>query len=99
MFKKEDGLLDFNQPANDLARRIQAFNPWPGTYMVWQKTHLKVHRGHVIPGHFEPGYHLVHQGLPAVGTPKGLLVLDEVQPPGKKPMLGKAFLTGARRWQ
>jgi len=99
MLKKENGLLDFSQPADDLARRIRAFNPWPGTYMIWQNMHLKVHRGHSIPGHFEPGYHLVHQDMPAVGTQEGLLVLDEVQPPGKKPMPGKAFLTGARRWQ
>jgi methionyl-tRNA formyltransferase len=40
----------------------------------------------------------VHQGLPAVGTLKGILVLDEVQPPGRKSMPGKAFLTGARQW-
>jgi methionyl-tRNA formyltransferase len=98
MLKKENGLLDFSQPADDLVRRIRAFNPWPGTYMIWQNMHLKVHRGHSIPSHFEPGHHLVHQGLPAVGTLKGILVLDEVQPPGRKSMPGKAFLTGARQW-
>jgi len=35
---------------------------------------------------------------PAVGTGKGILVLDEVQPAGKKSMPGKAFLAGARDW-
>jgi len=31
MLKKEDGLLDFTQPAALLERRVRAFNPWPGT--------------------------------------------------------------------
>ncbi len=32
MIKKEDGELDFSLPAESLARRVRAFNPWPGTY-------------------------------------------------------------------
>jgi len=33
-----------------------------------------------------------------VGTAEGLLVLDEVQPAGKKAMPGEVFLRGARGW-
>jgi methionyl-tRNA formyltransferase len=36
--------------------------------------------------------------MPAVATSDGWLVLDEVQPTGKKPMPGKVFLNGARQW-
>ena len=35
--------------------------------------------------------------LPAVAAADGLLVLDELQAPGKKAMPGKAFLSGSRR--
>lgn len=95
---KEDGLLDFSQSAVELVRRIRAFNPWPGAFINWQNSPLKIHFAHVLPGESEPGRMLIHKGWPTVGTTNGLLVLDEVQPPGKKAMPGKAFLAGARNW-
>jgi methionyl-tRNA formyltransferase len=98
MLKKEDGRLDFNRPAEELARRVRAFNPWPGTWMQWRDAPLKIQRAHVGQVKAEAGKHLVHQGLPAIGTADGLLVLEEVQPAGKKSMPGKAFLSGAREW-
>jgi methionyl-tRNA formyltransferase len=98
MLKKEDGLLDFSRPAAELERRVRAFNPWPSAWMLWQGTPLKIHRAHVAAGETEPGQRVVASGLPAIGTGAGLLVLDEVQPAGKKSMPGKAFLAGAREW-
>jgi methionyl-tRNA formyltransferase len=100
LLKKEDGELDFSLPAQNLARRVHAFNPWPGTYTSWKGQVLKVHRAHAIeatsPG---PGVPAVHSGLPAFGTGNGLLALDEVQPAGRRPMPGKVFLQGARDWE
>lgn len=98
MLKKEDGLLDFNQPAVDLDRRIRAMNPWPGAWFEWEGAPFKVHRAHVGQGKAEAGKRLIEQNQPAVGTGSGILILDEVQPPGKKPMNGKSFLAGARNW-
>lgn len=98
MLKKEDGLLDFNHPAVDLERRVRAMNPWPGAWFQWHGAPLKIHKAHVEQGQAEAGKRLVEQNQPAVGTGSGLLILDEVQPPGKKSMSGKAFLSGARDW-
>jgi methionyl-tRNA formyltransferase len=98
MLKKEEGRLDFNHEANELERRVRAFNPWPGAYMEWEGGILKIHRAHVEPDHAEAGQRLVVQNQPAVGARRGILVLDEVQPAGKKPMSGKSFLLGARNW-
>jgi len=94
MLKKEDGLLDFTRPSEELARRVRAFNPWPGTFFEWQGGMMKVHAAYAVEGRAEPGARLVFQKSPAVGTGNGLLVLDVVQPAGKKPMPGKAFLAG-----
>jgi methionyl-tRNA formyltransferase len=99
MLKKEDGLLDFTRDANELERLIRAFNPWPGAFMEFDGAVLKVHRTHVEAGEAEAGQRLVVQNQPAVGARGGLLTLDEVQPAGKKPMNGKAFLSGARNWE
>lgn len=99
MLSKEEGQLDFSQPAEALERHVRAFNPWPGAYLPWLDGFLKVHKAHVQPGEAaQPGQHLVISGLPAVSTGQGCLVLDEVQPAGKKPMSGKDFLRGARGW-
>jgi methionyl-tRNA formyltransferase len=38
-------------------------------------------------------------GWPALGTADELLILDEVQPAGKKSMAGNDFLNGARDWE
>ena len=99
MLKKEEGKLDFTHDANELERRIRAFNPWPGAYMEFDGVLLKIHRAHVESGNAEAGKRLVVQNQPAVGAGGGLLILDEVQPAGKKSMSGKSFLSGARNWE
>ena len=98
MLKKEAGRLDFTQSADDLARRVRAFHPWPGTFMDVDGATLKVRRAHAEPGVARAGERLVYRDQPAVGARGGVLVLDEVQPAGKKSMQGRAFLAGARNW-
>jgi methionyl-tRNA formyltransferase len=104
MLKKEDGLLDFSQPAAGLERRVRALHPWPGAFFEWQGQPLKVLKAHtdfVFTYVIQPaGTHALSRDLPAVyGGDNTMLVLDEVQPAGRKPMTGKAFLAGARGWQ
>lgn len=102
MLKKEDGQLDFNQPAAFLARQVRAYNPWPGTFSLWQGQVFKVHRAHAAGeagAALSPGAPEIVDGKPAWGTAQGVLVLDEVQPAGKKSMPGEIFLRGARNWK
>ncbi len=99
MLKKEDGRLDFSQPVVELERRIRAMNPWPGAWFEWDGNLLKVGRGVVGEGQSSMvGGRLILEGRPAVSCADGVLILEEVQPPGKKMMSGKAFLSGARNW-
>jgi len=98
MIKKEEDKLDFTHNVKELERRVRAFNPWPGAYMDLDGANLKIHRAHVEQGNTAAGQRLVVQNQPAIGAAGGMLVLDEVQPPGKKSMSGKAFLAGARNW-
>lgn len=99
MLKKEEGQLDFTRPADELERRVRAFNPWPGTFMDFDRTLLKIHRARVAEGEAEAGSRLIYDDQPAVGAGIGILILDEVQPAGKKSMSGKSFLAGARHWR
>lgn len=99
MLKKEDGRLDFTSDVNELERRVRAFNPWPGAFMDFNGGLLKVHRAHVEEDNAEAWKRLIVQNRPAVGARGGVLVLDEVQPAGKKSMSGRSFLAGARDWE
>ena len=99
MLKKAEGELDFNQDAQSLARQVRAFQPWPGTYTEWNRTRLKVLQAHASNKiSTSPGKTSMEADLPAIGTSNGWLVLDKVQPAGKKPMDGASFLNGTPDW-
>jgi methionyl-tRNA formyltransferase len=66
--------------------------------MDFDGANLKIHRAHVEVRNAPAGQRLIWENQPGVGAGGGILVLDEVQPPGKKSMSGKAFLAGARHW-
>ena len=101
MLKKEDGRLDFARPADELERRVRAMNPWPGAWFEWDGNLLKVACAKTLGGEKgrASGIRLVVEGRPAVTCADGALVLEEVQPAGKRPMSGRAFLAGARGWE
>ncbi len=96
---KQDSFLDFSQPAQTLLNQVHAFHPWPGAVYRWRDKMIKIIEAHVHPTfECDPSGRFVINGLPAVCTGDGLLVLDVVQPQGKKPMSGKAFLNGQPDW-
>jgi methionyl-tRNA formyltransferase len=94
--KKEDGQLDFTRPAHELARRVRAFIPWPGAFARWNGQPLKILRAEVVDARGEPGVVLATDAGPAIACGHGALLLQEVQPPGKRPMAAHAFARGAR---
>jgi len=100
MLKKEDGLLDFVRPAVELERCVRAMYPWPGAWFEWNGSPLKVLRASTVSGDKDlaSGTRLMVEGKPAVQSGESVLVLEEVQPAGKKVMSGKSFLMGARDW-
>ncbi|HSM26277.1 MAG TPA: methionyl-tRNA formyltransferase [Anaerolineaceae bacterium] len=97
--KKEDGSLDFSKGAIELDRQVRAFYPWPGTFMTINGERIKVISTSVISDtNLSIGKRDVFKGFPIVGTGEGGLLLETVQPAGKKPMAGKIFLNGFRNW-
>jgi methionyl-tRNA formyltransferase len=98
MLKKEEGRLDFSHDVHELERRVRAFDPWPGAFIDFDGALLKVHRARVESGAAAVGQRLIVQNHPAIGARGGILILEEVQPAGKKSMSGKSFLAGARDW-
>ena len=96
MIKKSDGLLDFNKPADFLTRQVRAYEPWPTSYFVWEGRRIVVRSAYSKSIHeSEIGLVLKVTDHPAIVTAEGALVLEQIQPAGKKPMRGDAFLRGS----
>jgi methionyl-tRNA formyltransferase len=98
MIRKEDGMLDFNEPAIVLERKIRAFVDWPGAAMMFEGQMIKIRKARVLPLQGEPGKRTVVEHFPCVYTSDGCLVLMEVKPAGKNWMSGADFLRGTRNW-
>ncbi|MBI4202710.1 MAG: methionyl-tRNA formyltransferase [Chloroflexi bacterium] len=101
---KEEGELDWKQPAVTLGRRVRALDPWPGTFTRWQGKLLKVLEARPLPSQpgLAPGQVVAHpgKGLAAgVATGDGILGLLRVQLEGKRPLTGEEFLRGQRGFQ
>jgi methionyl-tRNA formyltransferase len=96
LLRKEDGLIDWSQPAAHIERMTRAYTPWPTAYTSWHGAPLRILEAEVLPGAAEPGQVVAAPAGPAVGTGAGLLLLRAVQPAGKRPMDARSFLNGAR---
>jgi len=93
-------LLDPTRPAGELARRVRAFNPEPGTFLAARGERLKVLRARAsaAPTAEEPGTVVgVGPGSLAVAVGGGtVLDLELVQRPGGRPLAGRDFANGLR---
>ena len=91
----EDARLDWWEPAPALARRVRAFDPWPGTFCEFSGLRLKVRKAEAVAtvGECAPPGTLLDDAL-TIACCAGALRLRVVQPPGGKPMDGAAFLRG-----
>ncbi len=93
--RKEAGRIDWTQPAEAIQRMVRAYTPWPSAHTTWKGRPFKILRARAVPGQAEPGRVVqVAEGI-AVGTGEGLLVLEEVQPAGKRAMAIRDLLNGA----
>lgn len=97
MIRKEEGRLDFTLRAVELERRVRAFTPWPGTFTHLGGALLKVHKAKALGGRGAPGEVLAlgPEGI-EVACQEGSLVLQALQPEGKRVMSASEFLAGRK---
>ena len=96
--EKEDGEINWSKGAGDIRNLIRGTNPFPGAFTLWRNKLLKIHRATVDTGTGEAGTVIGADGKRGliVGTGANALVLNEVQPAGKKRMSGADFVRGYR---
>jgi methionyl-tRNA formyltransferase len=92
---KEEAKLDLHRPAVELARKVRAFNPFPGAHAQAGGTNIKIWNAQALDGNGQPGQVLSAdaQGI-VVACGEGALRLTELQKPGGKRLAAGEFLKG-----
>ena len=94
--EKSEAMLDWNQSAQQLARQVRAFNPFPGALATLGQLSVKVWRASAEAGEGSPGTILAgdRAGI-LVACGEGALRLAELQKAGGKRLSAAQFLAGA----
>jgi methionyl-tRNA formyltransferase len=101
---KEMEALNPELPAPELARRVRALNPWPGTSVLLEipsngkseRLKIRAAKAHSFGSPVRQGEIADKAGMLLLGTAEGCLELLRVQPEGKKEMDASSFLNGLR---
>jgi len=91
---RDDGKIDWSEPAEIIERKIRAFNPWPGAFMKLDGQNLKIFSAFIVDLSGEPGKILRSEKELVIAAGKGALSLGEVQLEGKRRMSPGEFLRG-----
>lgn len=96
---KEEALINWNEPAVELERKVRAFNPWPMAHTVWQGQHLRIGASAVVKqsGKHVPGT-IINASRDGIDVAAGqdALRLLQLQLPGGK-MISAADFYNAHR--
>jgi methionyl-tRNA formyltransferase len=97
--KKEDGLIDWTEAADEIYNKIRAFVPWPGCFTYLDKKILKIWKAtplmDLIDKKSKPGAILeASKNNLLVKTAKGALRIEELQLEGSRRMTAEEFLLG-----
>ncbi|HEY7378761.1 MAG TPA: methionyl-tRNA formyltransferase [Steroidobacteraceae bacterium] len=91
--EKSEARIDWSQSAEQIARQVRAFNPWPIAQTSWRGQTLRVWAAHVEPAaHGAPPGTVLPSATALVACGHGALALDVVQLPGRRPLAVREFL-------
>ncbi len=97
---KQDGRIDWGQPAQAIGNRIRAFTPWPGAFTFLpaapQPHLLKLWRAEVVEGAAAAPGTILQSGKSGlvVACGQGALVIRELQREGSRRLAAPEFLAG-----
>ena len=99
IFHKEDGLIKFSDSIKTIENKVRAYYPWPGTYIYWRSKRIKLIKISTFKDKLlNPGKFGDIKGFPMFGAIDGIVLIEELQLEGKKPMKGDEFLRGVKDW-
>lgn len=101
--KKEDGRINWSKTAEELFNFVRGMYPWPSAFCYFNNERIRIITARIqktedrIQKKAVPGMIVkASDGELIVETGKGFLVIEYLQPEGKKVMSAKAFLSGRK---
>ena len=94
---KEEALLDLSQSATEVARKIRAFNPFPGAFALFNDVAVKLWQAEAIDRNSGalPGQVLQADADGVViACGSGAVRVTQLQKPGGKRLAAREFLQG-----
>ncbi len=97
ILNNENRKINWNLPAKSIHNLIRGLSPWPAAYFTLDEKTVKVYSSSYIndDSDYEPGYVIKanNEGI-FVKAKDGIVILKEIQMPGKKKMPVEAYLRG-----
>lgn len=97
MISKADGKIDFSKLPEEIERQVRAFEPWPGAFCTYGDVTMKVRKAELTEktSSAENGTitDVSNNGI-EVACNGGILLITEIQMPGKKKVAVKDYLRG-----
>ena len=95
---KKDGWITGEMTASEAERAVRAFNPWPGTFVMYRGERLSIWKADAVLDEpaAAPGTLKVIDHALVIACAAGWLRLNEVQRPGGKRLTAQQFLAGER---
>jgi methionyl-tRNA formyltransferase len=99
--RKEEALINWSDDAAHIERCVRAFNPWPMSHFVAAENSIKVWQSRVADQTTDKAAGTILQADKTgiyVATGNGVLVLEQLQVPGKKAMPVQDILNARANW-
>lgn len=102
LIKKQDGRIDWAEPAIQIERLVRAFNPWPSSFTFFKGKRLKILKGRLPDAKFSgtsprvPGeiLNISQAGITVACGNASSYRIEKVHPENKKPMDAGAYSRG-----
>lgn len=100
LLRKQDGAIDWSQPARAIHNLIRGFAPWPSAYSTLESARIKLHKSRVLDeaaAHATPGQVLrADRDGVVVACGEGTLSILELQLDAGRRLAAAEFLAGHR---
>lgn len=95
LVKKSDGEIDWGRGAEEIARMVRAYQPWPGAFTHWGGKLVKILVARATDGTAARGEVVsLDRGRIGIGAEGGMLEVDRLQIEGARAMGAEEFLRG-----
>jgi methionyl-tRNA formyltransferase len=97
MLTKDDGLINWNKPAESLECFIRGVTPWPGAYTFLGDKRLKIFKSRAVESEISGPPGTILKGFAdelRIATAQGALTIEEIQGASGKRLAIKNFLLG-----